>query len=168
MLFRSPFAVSRHLAGMLRQTLYNGSARGASNLNPVDALSAPADWRMWSPFHGVLITQAEYEAFDPGQRGALQTWVMQGGYLFLEPTVEGPLTGVPMKVTRLGTGLITLLPWTLDDYLAPPVYDPATMVYVKVAEPSALLPMLQLHSLDRKSTRLNSSHIPLSRMPSSA
>ncbi len=142
-----PFAVSRHLAGMLRQTLYNGSARGASNLNPVDALSAPADWRMWSPFHGVLITQAEYEAFDPGQRGALQTWVMQGGYLFLEPTVEGPLTGVPMKVTRLGTGLITLLPWTLDDYLAPPVYDPATMVYVKVAEPSALLPMLQLHSL---------------------
>jgi hypothetical protein len=142
-----PLAVSRHLAAMLRQTLYNASMRGAMNLNPVDTLSAAPDWRMWSPFHGVLITQAEYEALDAAQRDALQSWVMQGGYLYLEPTVEGPLTGVPLRVTRLGAGSITLLPWTLDDYLAPPVYDPPTMNYVKVAEPSAFLPLLQLHSL---------------------
>ena len=39
---------------------------------------------------------------------------------------------------------------------------------IQVLDPQNLDKPLKLDSLDRKSTRLNSSHIPLSRMPSSA
>ena len=40
--------------------------------------------------------------------------------------------------------------------------------FMKVSAGLALIPMLGISLEDRKSTRLNSSHIPLSRMPSSA
>lgn len=142
-----PLAITQPLAAKFRQTLYNGSLRGTPNLNAVDTLALPADWRMWSPFHGVLLTQSEYEGLDPARRGALRSWVMQGGQLFLEPTVEGPLMGVPLQQQRLGTGMITFLPWTVDDYLAPPVINEAGTEYVKVAKPEELIPLLQLHTL---------------------
>jgi hypothetical protein len=142
-----PLAITQPLAARFRQTVYNGGLRGLPNLTAVDVPSLPADWRMWSPFHGVLLTQAEFGDLDPARREALRSWVMQGGMLFLEPTVNGPLEGVPLQQTRLGTGMITLLPWTLDDYLAPPELNESKTAYVKVAEPETLLPLLQLHSL---------------------
>ena len=142
-----PLAITQPLTAKFRQILYNGSLRGLPNLNAVDTVSLPADWRMWSPFHGVLVTQAEYESLDAARRAALRSWVMQGGFLFLEPTVTGPLVGVPLQQSRLGNGMITTLPWTVDDYLAPPVINEAGTEYVKVAKPEELIPLLQLHAL---------------------
>ena len=48
-------------------------------------------------------------------------------------------------------------------------YIDRELILVKVkAEPGSRAEICQMTELDRKSTRLNSSHIPLSRMPSSA
>ena len=49
--------------------------------------------------------------------------------------------------------------------------DKGTKITAYVAKPAGKGPfpgVVLIHHLDRKSTRLNSSHIPLSRMPSSA
>jgi len=141
-----PMAVTESLFRGFRQTLMNASVRGTPNLTSVNPGAAPADWRFWSPYHGVFIRAAEYDALSDAQRTALRDWVIQGGLLYLEPTTPGPLIGGPLSRERLGAGTITLLPWTIEDYLAPPEINEAGTAYVKVAEPVELLDFLQFYA----------------------
>ena len=56
-----------------------------------------------------------------------------------------------------------------DDQLADEMAEEATQFANSIADTVAVLMIKsKFNALDRKSTRLNSSHIPLSRMPSSA
>jgi hypothetical protein len=71
---------------------------------------------------------------------------MQGGLLYLEPTTPGPLIGGPLVEEALGAGRVTLLPWTIADYLAPPEINEAGTAYVKVAEPVEMLQFLHFYA----------------------
>ena len=142
-----PVAVTTPLAAGFRQTILNAGMRGEPNITPIEAAAMPADWRAWSPFHAVLLTASEYMAYSPEQRAGLRDWVMQGGLLFLEPTTPGPLIGGPLLQERVGTGVITTMAWTIDDYLAPPEPNEDATAWVKVAEPTVLFPLLQFDAL---------------------
>lgn len=149
----APIAVTQPLAAKFRQTLTNAQARGEPNLHAFDPGSVPADWRMWSPYHAVFMTTAEYEAFSPEQRAALRKWVIQGGLLVLEPRIPPGEEMTPLEPrfppieNRVGLGMMTTPSWSLDDYLAPPQINEDGTAYVKPAEPVEFVGYLQLHTL---------------------
>ena len=81
-----------------------------------------------------------------------------------------------MDIVQVATGLISIPPngwgaveriiWEYDNNLTSLGVNSLILDWSKVEKKDNQL--VHCHMADRKSTRLNSSHIPLSRMPSSA
>ena len=85
----------------------------------------------------------------------------------LSPRPAFPGSG---KIVRIILGLMLLGAWVLRSQAAQQVLGPLGRIWLGIAFLCAGAATINtlMASLDRKSTRLNSSHIPLSRMPSSA
>ena len=99
---------------------------------------------------------------ETGVLGAVAAAAAEGGLLNLQNTVtdaalgDAQLTGEKI-LADLGMGAIIGAPFGAVGYGAKKMFSRFNKVPGSVAD-----------TIDRKSTRLNSSHIPLSRMPSSA
>ncbi len=87
--------------------------------NPLDMARAPDDWRGWSSFRSVLLTEGEWKSLAGGRRKALLDWITTGGrvgVLIADPTpqrLDGmgmPLAG-PDNERRLGAGEVVVVPW---------------------------------------------------------
>ncbi len=63
----------------------NGAPGPKTEISAVDPARWPADWRTWSPFRRVVLTDAEFAALDGARRAALRDWVAMGGTLDLYP-----------------------------------------------------------------------------------
>lgn len=66
-----------------------GAARATAGddfyLEPVNPATWPADWRVFSAFDCVLLTESEHAALDTARRAALREWVALGGQLIVYP-----------------------------------------------------------------------------------
>ncbi|AWI09903.1 hypothetical protein [Ereboglobus luteus] len=85
----------------------------------------PADWRVWSPFTVVVMTEGEFNSLDMARQAALRDWVSLGGRLFLKPqgSVLALWSSTAEKI-RHGMGVITMseLPtsmYVMDDSQRP-------------------------------------------------
>ena len=95
--------------------------------------------------------------------GTLKTWHDDRGFGFIEPTQGGQEIFVHIKAFPAGTGRPQVgQVLSFEVTLGPNGKKRAQDVQYPVRARRLPAPR------DRKSTRLNSSHIPLSRMPSSA
>lgn len=65
----------------------------------------PADWRLWSSFSVVLLTEETWAKLDGARRQALLDWVALGGRLLLSPDAPGGGT-----MTQHGAGRVDHLP----------------------------------------------------------
>ena len=101
-----PFAVSTTLEAMLRGKL-SGLMGGSPNLSAVDVAQLPADWRVWSPFSGVVLSSDEYAALDASRRAALRAWISLGGQLYLPPTARAGRAIQSTETELIGAGKIT-------------------------------------------------------------
>jgi hypothetical protein len=87
--------------------------------NPLDMARAPEDWRGWSSFRQVMLTEAEWRGLAGGGRKALFDWVATGGragVLVADRAAERldsmgfPKAG-PDDRRRIGAGEIVAVPW---------------------------------------------------------
>jgi hypothetical protein len=87
--------------------------------NPLDMARAPEDWRGWSAFRNILMSEGEWRSLAGGRRKAMLDWVSTGGrvgVLVKEPTPERldgmgiPAAG-PDERRRLGAGEVVVVPW---------------------------------------------------------
>jgi hypothetical protein len=83
----------------------NGAPGPNSAINVFEPASWPADWRSWSAFDRVVLTEAEFLRMDGARRAALRDWVAVGGVLDLYPEREGERLG-GAAVERHGLGAI--------------------------------------------------------------
>ena len=82
---------------------------------------------------------------------------------------QGPPAPPPGPQMPLGGGDRNLVPINIEDEMKRSYLDYAMSVIVGRALPDVRDGLKPVHRrIDRKSTRLNSSHMPVSRMPSSA
>ena len=87
--------------------------------NPLDMARAPEDWRGWSAFRNLLLTEAEWRALAGGARKALQDWVATGGRagVLVADRAGERLDGMglpkagPDGRRRIGAGEIVVVPW---------------------------------------------------------
>ena len=87
--------------------------------NPLDMARAPEDWRGWSSFRRILLTEGEWQALAGGARKALQDWVATGGRagVLVADATAGRLDGMgfpkagPDGRRRIGAGEIVAVPW---------------------------------------------------------
>jgi hypothetical protein len=107
-----PLAVSTPLEAPLRGKL--SGLRGTPSMAPLDPGELPDDWRVWSPFHGVVLRTADFAALDAPRRAALRSWVALGGQVFLVPENS---ESDPVPTEFIGAGSIKTLLATLDDLL---------------------------------------------------
>ena len=150
--------------------LYNAVSRKSVAFNQIDARS------------GARVKQKLVSAAD-GTEVSRETCAKTAGAVFVEAFGEGvcirywlsgPAAGEMPIVFFTGDvlGLDAKGQRTVDPgYLtqAPEFIEIASRVWAKrLGTPMIFFGRLGLNGSDRKSTRLNSSHIPLSRMPSSA
>lgn len=108
-----PFAVSTSLEPTLKANL-STLLSGAPNISAVQPDQLPADWRIWSPFAGVVLGSAEYRGLDSARRSALRAWVALGGQLCLSPdATSGAERAVRAtdRVEKLGAG--TIVEWAV-------------------------------------------------------
>lgn len=80
----------------------NGAPGIKSEINAVDPARWPADWRVWSAFDRVVMTDAEFAVLDGARRAALRDWVALGGTLDLYPARGDAVS----RVERVGRGAI--------------------------------------------------------------
>ncbi len=87
-----------------------GQFLGVGSMAPlltlVDPVTVPADWRVWSSFHSVIITEAEFAGLDAARQAALRGWVAMGGFL----TVVGPASTGPVREQKIGAGWLRMIP----------------------------------------------------------
>jgi len=125
---RSP-AASRHggsgsepKAGISREVqAAQGNAFKKYTLSgsPLDMARAPEDWRGWSSFRRILLTEGEWQALAGGARKALQDWVATGGRagVLVVDAAAGRLDGMGFPKAgsdgrrRIGAGEIVAVPW---------------------------------------------------------
>lgn len=100
-----PLAASPALDPVLRRQL---PAAGSFTplLTLVDPATVPADWRVWSSFHSVVLSEAEFAGLDNARQSALRGWVAMGGFL----TLVGPGSDSPVREQKLGAGLMRSVP----------------------------------------------------------
>lgn len=97
-------------------TGFGGSGGPATELTVVDAAAWPADWRVWSPFTQVVLTDREFRALDGARRAALMDWVALGGVLNLYPPfASAPSEGKAEAKTAWGKGVVRRMALSLRD-----------------------------------------------------
>ncbi len=85
----------------------SGGTRSATmELGVVDAAAWPADWRVWSPFTQVVMTDREFRALDGARRAALMDWVAFGGKLSLYPPFAATWPSQPVATNTWGSGAV--------------------------------------------------------------
>ncbi len=94
----------------------SGPRRPGSSEMPlaiVDPSSWPADWRTWSLFAFIVMTEREWDDLSHARRSALRDWVAMGGRLVL---ARDPDAGdvAPAQKAPLGLGLMVKLGSTLE------------------------------------------------------
>lgn len=92
----------------------NGAPGPRAETSVFDPALWPADWRVWSPFQRVVLTEAELLRLDGARRAALRDWVALGGVLDLYPTAEAGVGGGAGE-ERHGFGAIRRAGRTLGD-----------------------------------------------------
>ena len=99
-------------------TKFSGGRRACEFAAKFDPRSLPGDWRAWSGYDCVMMTDGDWTAALPGARNALLAWVRLGGHLviFSETNITTGL-GLPQD-TSFGT--ITFKPITSSLALDPP------------------------------------------------
>jgi hypothetical protein len=108
-----PISVPAALEGIIRERLALGNLRAAPTVTAIDPSTLPADWRLWSSMHAIVLQRAEYDRLDADHKTSLRQWVAMGGRLVL--TTNSDETG---PSTRLGAGDITVWSGALA-YTAP-------------------------------------------------
>jgi hypothetical protein len=97
----------------------NAFKKYALSGSPLDMARAPEDWRGWSAFRQILLTEGEWQGLAGGARKALQDWVATGGragVLVVDRAAERldgmgfPKAG-PDGRRRIGAGEIVAVPW---------------------------------------------------------
>lgn len=87
--------------------------------SPLDMARAPEDWRGWSAFRAVLMSEGEWRSLAGGRRKAMLDWIATGGrvgVLVKNPTPEGldgmgiPPAGLDQR-RRGGAGEVVVVPW---------------------------------------------------------
>jgi hypothetical protein len=87
--------------------------------NPLDMTQAPEDWRGWTGFRNLLLTEGEWQGLAGGRRKALLDWAATGGragVLVADRAAERldrlgfPAAG-PDGRRRIGAGEIVVVPW---------------------------------------------------------
>jgi hypothetical protein len=87
--------------------------------NPLDMTQAPEDWRGWTGFRNLLLTEGEWQGLAGGRRKALLDWAATGGragVLVADRAAERldrlgfPAAG-PDGRRRSGAGEIVVVPW---------------------------------------------------------
>ncbi len=106
-----PIAVIPRMEGQLRNQIVIAT-RGLPTISPVDPFIVPADWRVWSSFHAVVMRNRDFEDLDPARRAALREWVSMGGLLVLFP---GRDDTVKASTENLGTGSVIKLATAIND-----------------------------------------------------
>lgn len=99
-----PVALSPGVDSIVRGQFVFGAGAPAL-LTLVDPVTAPADWRLWSSFHSVVLTESEYSTLDAARQAALRGWVALGGNLVLTGPAEAPV-----REEKLGAGLVRWIP----------------------------------------------------------
>ena len=110
-----PLAISKSLDQIVRRILQLSQGRRELNLSTIDIDTMPADWRVWSPFHGLVLEASEFAALNPVQKAALRSWVAQGGRIFLEPSRIGVV-----GEEKIGSGSILTFSHPLEYFTEPP------------------------------------------------
>jgi len=85
----------------------------------LDMARAPEDWRGWTSFRNVLLTEGEWQGLAGGRRKALLDWAATGGragVLVADRAAErlgrlGFPTAGPDGRRRIGAGEIVVVPW---------------------------------------------------------
>jgi len=108
-----PIAVPTELENIIRERLALGNLRSPPTVTAIDPETLPADWRVWSSMHAVLLLKTQYETLKPEYRTALRHWAAMGGRLVLA-TNSNELG----ETERVGAGVITTLGGPLA-YMAP-------------------------------------------------
>jgi hypothetical protein len=88
-----------------------GASTGHDKLAAFDPMAWPADWRMWSEFSVMVLTQETWTNLDEARRNALRDRIAMGARLVLVPTAAGGEFGRE----RFGAGEIVTLDRPLDD-----------------------------------------------------
>ncbi|MDF3058203.1 MAG: hypothetical protein K0R17_2418 [Rariglobus sp.] len=70
----------------------------------IDPVRWPADWRVWSSFSHLVLAGDDYDRLDGARRNALREWVAQGGVLWIVP--DGGRPGGETPKIRHGLGWI--------------------------------------------------------------
>jgi hypothetical protein len=99
-----PMALSPGVDPGIRSQFVVGGG-SAAPLTLVDPTTVPADWRVWSSFHSVVMTESEFSTLDGARQAALRGWAAMGGYL----TLVGPADLV-VREQKHGAGLLRWIP----------------------------------------------------------
>ncbi len=87
--------------------------------NPLDMARAPEEWRGWSSFRRIMLSEGEWRSLAGSRRKAMLDWIATGGrvgVLVNNPTPER-LDGLGMPALgpdgrrRLGVGEVVAVPW---------------------------------------------------------
>lgn len=101
------------------------SARGRAfdayhlSIHPLDMARAPEDWRAWSSFRNIMLTEGEWRATGGGRRKAMLDWIATGGRagVLVADRSEDRLAGMGFPTAdrdgkrRLGAGEIVPVDW---------------------------------------------------------
>ena len=92
----------------------NGAPGPKAEISVIEAMAWPADWRTWSAFERVVLTEMEFTRLDGARRTALRDWAALGGVLDIYPdrTSDAP---VGVREERVGLGVIRRLSRTLAE-----------------------------------------------------
>jgi hypothetical protein len=94
---------------------HGGTRSATMELAVVDAATWPADWRVWSPFTQVVMSEREFLALDGARRAALMDWVAFGGTLSLYPPFAAASPPPKLSTTAWGAGVVRKVPASLSD-----------------------------------------------------
>lgn len=100
-------------------TKFAGGRRAQGFAGKFDPRSLPDDWRAWSGYDCVMMTDGDWTTALPGARNALLAWVRLGGHLVIFSETSASASLELPQDTSFGT--ITFKPITSSLALDPPV-----------------------------------------------
>ena len=110
-------------------TKLGGTGRGSAEFAAkFDPKQLPDDWRAFSGYDNVIMTETDWSHVAPGARNAILSWVRLGGQLMIYTTSRTTLAavGLPAEAgfgtisTSMLTAAATLVPGLVDDVLKNP------------------------------------------------
>ena len=78
---------------------------GGSNFATFDPKSLPADWRVFSSVHAIVMGAADWDMLSPGVREAMRTWIGFGGIVRIASLSTADAERVVRELVPADTGL---------------------------------------------------------------